>query len=107
MLFVCNGEYIRPTSINAVINRIFERQLGLDSEGISSHVLRHTYATRSIEAGMTPVVLQRLMGHTDVKITLNTYTSVFNEFKQDELDKVAKYLNKNIFNKKRENEQEI
>lgn len=56
---------------------------------------------------MTPVVLQRLMGHTDVKITLNTYTSVFNEFKQDELDKVAKYLNKNIFNKKRENEQEI
>ena len=107
LLFVCNDEYIRPTSINAVINRIFERQLGLDSEGISSHVLRHTYATRSIEAGMTPVVLQRLMGHTDVKITLNTYTSVFNEFKQDELDKVAKYLNKNIFNKKRENEQEI
>lgn len=107
LLFVCNGEYIRPTSINAVINRIFERQLGLDSEGISSHVLRHTYATRSIEAGMTPVVLQRLMGHTDVKITLNTYTSVFNEFKQDELDKVAKYLNKNIFNKKKDNEQEI
>ena len=107
LLFVCNGEYIRPTSINAVINRIFEKQLGLDSEGISSHVLRHTYATRSIEAGMTPVVLQRLMGHTDVKITLNTYTSVFNEFKQDELDKVAKYLNKNIFNKKRDNEQEI
>lgn len=108
LLFICNGdEYVRPTSINAVINRIFERQLGLDSEGISSHVLRHTYATRSIEAGMTPVVLQRLMGHTDVKITLNTYTSVFNEFKQDELDKVVKYLNKNIFNKNRNNEQEI
>ena len=56
---------------------------------------------------MTPVVLQRLMGHTDVKITLNTYTSVFNEFKQDELNKVVKYLNKNIFGKNRNNEQEL
>ncbi len=101
-LFLTNNEYVRPTAVNTVLKRIFKTQLGLDANGISTHSLRHTYATRSIEAGMTPVVLQRLMGHTDVKITLNTYTSVFNEFKQEELDKVAKYLNKNIFSKNKD-----
>ncbi len=47
---------------------------------------------------MTAVVLQRLMGHKDVTVTLNTYTSVFNKFKEDELEKVNKYLNNNQLN---------
>ena len=58
---------------------------------MSSHSLRHTYATRSIEAGVTPVVLQKLMGHTDISITLNTYTSVFDKYKNNELEKVNSY----------------
>ena len=74
--------------------------MGLSDKNISTHSLRHTYATRCIEAGMNAVVLQRLMGHTDVKITLNTYTSVFNEFKEDEINKVTKYINKKIINNK-------
>ena len=44
---------------------------------------------------MTAVVLQRLMGHKDVTVTLNTYTSVFNKFKEAELEKVNQYLNDN------------
>ncbi len=40
---------------------------------------------------MAPVVVQKLMGHTDIAVTLNTYTSVFDEFKQKEIDKVNKY----------------
>ncbi len=44
-----------------------------------------------LKQGMTAVVLQRLMGHKDVTVTLNTYTSVFNKFKEDELEK-SKYL---------------
>ena len=68
-------------------------------EGISSHSLRHTYGTRCIEAGMRPVALQRLMGHTDISITLNTYTSIFNKFKEEELNKVNEYyMNNAIIN---------
>ena len=100
LLFECDGEYVRPNSVNSVLKRIFRRQLGLSDENISTHALRHTYATRCIEAGMNAVVLQRLMGHTDVKVTLNTYTSVFNEFKEDEINKVTKYINKKIINNK-------
>ena len=64
---------------------------------MSSHSLRHTYGTRCIESGMAPVVVQRLMGHTDISITLNTYTSVFDKFKERELDKVNNYyLDENL-----------
>ena len=59
-------------------------------------LIRHTYATRSIEAGVTPVVLQKLMGHTDVSITLNTYTSVFDKYKETELEKY--YMEQNLLN---------
>lgn len=46
---------------------------------------------------MAPVVVQRLMGHADVGVTLNTYTSVFDKFKENEIDKVNKYyINENL-----------
>ena len=41
---------------------------------------------------MSPVVLQKLMGHTDVSVTLNAYTSVFDKYKKDELEKVNDYI---------------
>ena len=31
------------------------------------------------------------MGHTDISVTLNTYTSVYDKFKEQEIDKVNKY----------------
>ena len=40
---------------------------------------------------MAPVVVQRLMGHKDISVTLNTYTSVFDKFKEREIDKVNQY----------------
>ena len=74
-----------------------EKKLGIS--GISTHSLRHTYGTRCIESGMAPVVVQKLMGHTDVSVTLNTYTSVFDTFKSKELEKVNRYyLEENMLN---------
>ena len=40
-----------------------------------------------LNLGMAPVVVQRLMGHKDISVTLNTYTSVFDKFKEKEIDK--------------------
>ncbi len=40
---------------------------------------------------MAPIVVQRLMGHKDITVTLNTYTSVLEQFKERELDKVNQY----------------
>ena len=48
---------------------------------------------------MRAVALQRLMGHTDISITLNTYTSIFNKYKLEEIEKVNDYfINNNILN---------
>lgn len=98
LIFTINDNYIRTSAINKELKRIFKEKIKTSSKNISTHCLRHTYGTRCIEAGMTAVVLQRLMGHKDVTVTLNTYTSVFNKFKEDELEKVNNYLTNNQLN---------
>lgn len=82
-------QYADRENANNELKRLLKRIFGI--EDITTHSLRHTYGTRCIESGMAPVVVQRLMGHTDIAVTLNTYTSVFDEFKQKEIDKVNKY----------------
>lgn len=82
-------KYADRENANNELKRLLKRIFGI--EDITTHSLRHTYGTRCIESGMALVVVQRLMGHTDIAVTLNTYTSVFDEFKQKEIDKVNKY----------------
>ena len=62
---------------------------------------------------MAPIVVQRLMGHKDITVTLNTYTSVLEQFKERELDKVNEYylneilIGNNLISEKNDNEKEI
>ena len=96
LFLTSNGEYVRPNNANRKLKELLNK---MNITDITSHSLRHTYGTRCIEAGMRAVALQRLMGHTDVSITLNTYTSVFNKYKESELEKVNNYyLDNEIIN---------
>ncbi len=87
-----NGNYIDSRNVNRALKKLLA-DLGIT--GISTHSLRHTYGTRCIEAGMRDVALQRLMGHTDISITKNVYMTVFNSFKEKEIDKVNDFYLKN------------
>ena len=51
------------------------------------HSLRHTFATRCFEKKMEPKVVQRLMGHSSISITLNIYTHVLDNIMEEEIKK--------------------
>lgn len=79
---------------------IYQRKDGLyharfvDKAGIKHfcmHALRHTYATRAIEAGMQPKVLQKLLGHASIQITMDRYVQVTG----DSMDQAVKQFENN------------
>lgn len=97
-----NQKYTRRENVNSELKRILKKYFNITD--ISTHSLRHTFGTRCIESGMAPVVVQKLMGHKDIGVTLNTYTSVFDKFKEHEIDKVNKYyLDENLISNSIEN----
>ena len=52
---------------------------------ISPHVCRHTYCTNMARSGMNPKTLQYLMGHSDISVTMNTYTHLGLDDARDEM----------------------
>ncbi len=56
---------------------------------VTPHVCRHTFCSNMAKSGMNPKTLQYIMGHSDISVTLNTYTHVQFEDAKDELSRVA------------------
>lgn len=50
--------------------------------------LRHTFATRCIENGMQPKVLQKIMGHSTLAVTMDLYVHVTDELRVQEMKKM-------------------
>lgn len=65
-------------------NSIFKVQM----PNITPHVCRHTYCTNQAKAGMSPKTLQYLMGHSDIGVTLNTYTHLGLEDAAEEIKRM-------------------
>lgn len=59
----------------------------------SCHVLRHTYATRAVESGVSVKYLQTQMGHSEIQITMDYYVSPAEEFSRKETQSFEKYMN--------------
>ena len=66
------------------------RKANIEPRG--QHALRHTFATRCIEAGIPPVVLKKWLGHTDIHVTLDTYTDVFSEMNSEAVNLLDQHL---------------
>lgn len=61
-------------------------------EPITAHMLRHTYATNLYLSGVDVYVAKELLGHADIKTTLNIYTHLSQEFKDHSVEKYHDYL---------------
>lgn len=60
---------------------------------VTPHVLRHTFCTNMINAGMDAKKLQYLMGHSDVSTTLNIYTHMGYEKASEQMLKIYENAN--------------
>ncbi len=56
---------------------------------VTPHVCRHTFCTNMANGGMNPKTLQYIMGHSDINVTLNTYTHINYEDASREMKKVS------------------
>ena len=65
-------------------NSIYKYQLPT----ITPHIARHTYCTNMAKSGMNPKTLQYLMGHSEIGITLDTYTHIKFEDAKEEVGRM-------------------
>lgn len=56
------------------------------------HTLRHTFASRAIELGIDPKSLSEILGHANVKITLDLYVHPSMEAKKEQMEKFSSFL---------------
>lgn len=90
-IFLCRkGKPVKNSTYDTALFKICDKA-GINK--FSMHVLRHTFATRCIEGGMMPKTLQKILGHSNIGITMNLYVHITEEEKQKEIDRVACVLN--------------
>ena len=66
-------------------NKIYKAEM----PKVTPHVCRHTFCSNMAKSGMNPKTLQKIMGHSDIGVTLNTYTHVGFEDIQKEMKKIC------------------
>ena len=71
-------------------NKIYRVQM----PKVTPHVCRHTFCSNMAKSGMNPKTLQYIMGHSDISVTLNTYTHLNYDDAEEEMQKVVEASSK-------------
>ena len=82
----------RCTGFNHMVKR-YNDIYRVQMPNITPHICRHTYCSNMAKSGMNPKALQYLMGHSDIGVTLNTYTHLGLEDAEDELKRLEDLQN--------------
>ena len=93
-----NDKLVTTMQVNYSYTKVMKDYQIVDSAvfgKVDLHSLRHTYATRCIESGMPAKVLQKILGHSDISITLNVYCSVFEKYRNEHLAIADEYMKAN------------
>lgn len=76
---------IEPRTMQDVFHRILA---AAKIANASFHTLRHTFATRALEAGVDFKTLSVLLGHADIYVTMNRYAHVLDEQKRNAMHEI-------------------
>lgn len=79
-----NGSLMRPETLNVRLRQI-TKDLNIH---FHYHMLRHTYATELMMAGVNPIVVKDLLRHSEVNTTWSIYTHPQNDDQRDVLDSI-------------------
>ena len=79
-------QYMEPRTLQYRLKR-YTQDCGL--EGVHFHTLRHTFATRCVEAGFELKSLSEILGHSTVSVTMNRYVHASLDLKRDNMRKLA------------------
>lgn len=99
-----DGHVQNQGNLNKAIKRVIRdcndevlEKVGIESDPVllpdfSCHNLRHTFATRLCESGINLKVIQDVLGHADVKTTVNIYVDVTKEMKKKEIASFGSFM---------------
>lgn len=91
-----DGKPIVTSEINNIFKRIC-REAEVKTElitGCHFHMLRHTFATRCIEARLELLTIAKLLGHNSTEQIEKTYGHILDKFKNEELNNLQNYYGK-------------
>ena len=79
------GKFIEPRVMQYQFKKCME---ACGIKNVNFHALRHTFATRCVEAGFDIKTLSEILGHSSVKITLDKYVHSSLELKRSNMEKL-------------------
>ncbi len=84
-----NGGFIDPRNFQQSFKRLLKRH-GIRE--INVHGIRHTFATRAIESGMSMKTLSQILGHSSTSFTMDIYGHVTDDLKSTEISHLQGFL---------------
>ena len=84
------GKPLSHTRVNVEVKKIEARMQedGVNVPHVTPHTFRHIFATRAFENGISEKVVQELLGHSSLNMTMNVYSHVLPEIKAREMQKL-------------------
>lgn len=89
------NKYISTGQVNMAFKRLCKKYNINKGYDVNQHMLRHTFATRCIEAGMPVNMLSNILGHADIRTTLEIYCDIFSKYEQEHKEKLYEYFKEN------------
>jgi integrase len=84
-----DGGFLDPATFRYQYRRLLEKA---GAGRYTVHALRHTFATRALEAGVPVKAVSQILGHAGSRITMDTYSHVLPAFQAEMMARIAGYI---------------